>query len=83
MGLVLNRKHGETIKIGDSVVTILEIRTSHVRLSIDAPSDVRILRGELTAGVPARYSRAVNAELEPEDRPDPYGNERDRYDRPE
>jgi carbon storage regulator len=46
--LILTRKQSETIQIGDNV-TIRVIKTSEgrVRLGIEAPADVRILRGEL------------------------------------
>ncbi len=46
--LVLSRKSMECIRIGDSiVVTVLEIRGNKVRLGIDAPPSVNVLRTEL------------------------------------
>ena len=46
--LVLSRKRGETVHIGrDITVTFLEIRGRAIRIGIDAPSSVCILRGEL------------------------------------
>lgn len=48
--LVLSRKVGERIHVGDNVV--LEIRRiagNRVTLALDAPRDVRILRGELNS----------------------------------
>jgi len=46
--LILTRKVGETIRIGDGVtVRVLEVRGSQVRLGIDAPADVRIFREEI------------------------------------
>lgn len=46
--LVLTRKAGESICIGDDVhVTVIEVRGNKVRLGIDAPSDVRVHRQEL------------------------------------
>jgi carbon storage regulator len=46
--LVLTRKSGEQILIGDSViVTIISNDNGKVKVGIDAPSDVRILRREL------------------------------------
>ena len=48
--LVLSRKVGERIHVGDNVV--LEIRRiagNRVTLALDAPRHVRILRGELEA----------------------------------
>ena len=52
--LVLTRKETESIRIGDDIViTITHIQGSRVRFGIDAPKDVRILRGELTAMLPS------------------------------
>jgi carbon storage regulator len=49
--LVLSRKHGECLVIdGDTVIRVLEIRGNLVRLGIEAPDDVAILRSELSAG---------------------------------
>jgi carbon storage regulator CsrA len=46
--LVLTRKSGEQIVIGDNViVTIISNDKGKVKVGIDAPSDVRILRKEL------------------------------------
>jgi carbon storage regulator len=46
--LVLSRKSGERIRIGgDIVISIERIGTETVKIGIDAPQDVRILREEL------------------------------------
>lgn len=46
--LVLTRKQGEEIIIGDNIrLTVLAIRGNQVRLGIAAPSDVSIQREEL------------------------------------
>jgi carbon storage regulator len=46
--LVLSRKVGEKVVIGgDIVLTVVEIDGNRIRLGIDAPGDVRILRAEL------------------------------------
>ena len=46
--LVLSRKPSETIIIGDNIVlTVLRVEGNKVRLGIEAPGDVPILRGEL------------------------------------
>lgn len=48
--LVLSRKPGQKIHIGDNVtVTVVEIQGNRVRLAFEAPQDVHILRGELQA----------------------------------
>lgn len=46
--LVLTRKLHETIRIGpDITVTIVRVKGSTVRLGIEAPESVRVVRGEL------------------------------------
>jgi carbon storage regulator len=46
--LVLTRKPGESIRVGDDItLTVLDVRGGHIKLGIEAPADVRILRGEL------------------------------------
>lgn len=46
--LVLTRKSGEAINIGDEItITVLEIRGNQVRLGIEAPLTVVIQRKEL------------------------------------
>jgi carbon storage regulator len=46
--LVLSRRESEQIKLGDSiVVTVVKLGGDRVRLGIEAPSDVLVLRGEL------------------------------------
>jgi carbon storage regulator len=46
--LVLTRKVGEKIHIGeDIVVTLLEIKGNRIRLGVEAPISVTVLRSEL------------------------------------
>jgi carbon storage regulator len=46
--LVLSRKPGEQVYIGNHItITVVEIKGNRVRLGIDAPSDVSVLRAEL------------------------------------
>lgn len=46
--LVLSRREGERIRLGDSiVVTVVKVAGDRVRLGIEAPSDVLVLREEL------------------------------------
>ena len=48
--LVLSRKEGERIMLGDSIVlTIVRVSGDRVRLGIQAPSDMLILREELNS----------------------------------
>jgi carbon storage regulator len=49
--LVLSRKVGERILIGDQVaITVVRINATTVRLGIDAPSKMLVVREELAAG---------------------------------
>lgn len=48
--LVLSRKTGEAIRISDDItLTVSRVRGGRVRLSIEAPKNIRILRKEVTA----------------------------------
>ena len=46
--LVLSRKEGEQLVIGDNIkLTVNRISGNRVAIGIEAPKDVRIVRGEL------------------------------------
>ena len=46
--LVLTRKQNEKIRIGPSItITVLRMKGKAVRLGIEAPLDVNVVRGEL------------------------------------
>ncbi|WP_299772415.1 carbon storage regulator CsrA [uncultured Pseudoteredinibacter sp.] len=46
--LVLSRKIGETLKIGDNVaVTIAAIKGNQVKVAINAPRDIEVHREEI------------------------------------
>ncbi|MCB0325893.1 MAG: carbon storage regulator, partial [Bdellovibrionales bacterium] len=46
--LVLSRKEGERLVIGDNVIiTVTRISGNRITLGIEAPRDVRVMRGEL------------------------------------
>jgi carbon storage regulator len=46
--LVLSRKISESLLIGSDVrVTVLKVERNHVRIGIEAPGEVTILRAEL------------------------------------
>ena len=52
--LVLSRKPGEKILIGENItVTIVRIGPNNVRIGIDAPRDMNIVRDELCGGFAA------------------------------
>jgi carbon storage regulator len=49
--LVLSRKPGERILIGDKIsITVVRIAPGIVRIGVDAPDDLPILREELVTG---------------------------------
>ena len=51
--LVLSRREREQIKLGDAiVVTVVRISGDRVRLGIEAPESVRVLRAELPPSPP-------------------------------
>ena len=56
--LVLSRKENECIKLGDSItVTVVRVSGDKVRLGIEAPANILVLRGELEQE-PLKQSRA-------------------------
>ena len=58
--LVLTRKVGERVLIGDDiVVTILDARGDGIRIGIDAPRGVRIQRDEVVKAVTAANQEAL------------------------
>lgn len=59
--LVLSRKESERIRLGDSIVlTVLRVAGDKVRLGIEAPADVVVLRDELEP-LPADRPRSTDA----------------------
>ena len=57
--LILRRRAGETLLIGDNVkVTVMDVYEGGVRLAIDAPKSVQILRSELLQAVDANRDAA-------------------------
>lgn len=60
--LVLTRRTGESIVIGnDVVVTILEVRGDQIRVGIDAPRSVQVHREEVFKQVAEENAKAVRA----------------------
>jgi carbon storage regulator len=67
--LVLTRKAGERIVIGDDiVVTILDVRGEGIRIGIDAPRGVRIQREEVLLAVTEANLAAAEAQEQDADR---------------
>ena len=58
--LVLSRKTNETIQIGDDIeLRILEVKGDTVRIGIEAPKSVDILRGELVLSISQSNAEAT------------------------
>jgi len=66
--LVLSRKEGEKLRLGDEIrITVMKVGNDKVRLGIEAPSHVLVLRDELetheaNADSPANKLRVVFAD---------------------
>ena len=60
--LVLTRKPGEKIFIGDNIsLTVVEVKGDSVRIAVEAPRDVKIYRGEIYEAIIAENKAAVIA----------------------
>ena len=59
--LILTRKSGESITIGDDVkVTVVEVKGKQVRIGIDAPRSYTIHREEVYISIQEENRRAAN-----------------------
>lgn len=59
--LILTRRVGETLMVGDDVtVTVLGVKGNQVRIGVDAPKDVAVHREEI-------YQRIQNEKEEQQD----------------
>jgi len=62
--LVLTRKAGEAVSIGDSImIKVIEIKEGQVRIGIEAPADQRILREEIRVKVRKENRSAAEWDL--------------------
>lgn len=60
--LVLSRRPGESIVLGNSiVVTILEVRGDQIRVGIDAPRDVQVHREEVFRQLESENAQAASS----------------------
>lgn len=59
--LVITRKKGESILIGDDIeITVSKVEDGSVKLAINAPKEMTILRKELFEEVESQNKEAVN-----------------------
>ena len=62
--LVLTRKLGEKIHIGDDIsIVIMEVKGKQVKLGIEAPSDIKVHRQEIYQKIQDENIRASNIEI--------------------
>ncbi len=63
--LILNRKQGESIIIDDKIeVTILEVQDGRVKLGIEAPKSISILRKEVYEEVVEANRKSLEVEID-------------------
>jgi carbon storage regulator len=59
--LVLSRKPGEALRVGDNIeITIVEVKGDMVRLGIEAPRNVQVWRKELWEAIVAENIKAAS-----------------------
>jgi len=60
--LVLSRKVGERILLGDKIrITVVRVSGGGVRLGIEAPADISVVREEVVSNPPAAISGASDS----------------------
>jgi carbon storage regulator len=60
--LVLSRRVGERLIIGDDIViTVIDVRSDGVRIGIDAPKSVRVNRAEVLEAVKRANEEAARS----------------------
>ena len=64
--LVLTRRKGESIRIGDNVVvSVVEVRGNSVKLAFDAESQIPIHRGEVFVRLKQQPANGEDARSQP------------------
>jgi carbon storage regulator len=65
--LVLSRKKGESLRIGEDIVlTVMDVQGEQVRIGIDAPREVQVWRQELYEAVKESNALAAKTVRNPE-----------------
>ncbi len=63
--LILNRKVGESIVLGDNIeVKILDIQDGKIKIGIEAPKDISILRKEVYDAVIEENKKSLETEFD-------------------
>ena len=59
--LILQRKPGESVRIGDNItVSVVSVDSGRVRIAIDAPTEIPILRSELIEAIAVNQDSVVS-----------------------
>ena len=64
MSLVLSRRVGEAVRVGNAIISVQKSSNNHTKLAIEAPQDVEIIRSELEAKVDKPSSTGVKYDSE-------------------
>lgn len=63
--LVVTRKVGESIMIGDDVeISIVKLGDGSVKIGVEAPKDIKVLRKEIFEAVKSENKLAANINLD-------------------
>ncbi|MBC8588307.1 carbon storage regulator CsrA [Paratissierella segnis] len=63
--LILNRKIGEGIILGDNIeIKILDIQDGKIKIGIEAPKDIPILRKEVYDAVIEENQKSIESEFD-------------------
>lgn len=59
--LILSRKRNDSIRIGDNItITVVEISGDTIKIGIDAPKNIQIIRSELLKAVEQENKNAAS-----------------------